>query len=68
MRNTSSMKKIGLISILLLLLLLPPIASATEYNISDCAVLNETGATYYLNQSISDSSETYCMNIQSKMV
>jgi parallel beta-helix repeat protein len=39
------------------------IAKAQEYNISNCSVLNETGATYYLTQDIIDSNVSTCIDI-----
>ena len=39
-----------------------------EFNISDCTDLNETAGTYYLNQSIINTTISYCMNVSANQV
>jgi parallel beta-helix repeat protein len=43
-------------------------AKAQEYYISDCSVLNQENATYYLTQDIIDSTSSTCMNIQANNI
>ena len=50
-----------------LLFLVVPVLSTT-YIISDCSILNQSGATYILNQSIIDSSISKCINIQAENI
>ncbi|RLJ01057.1 MAG: hypothetical protein DRP06_00210, partial [Candidatus Aenigmatarchaeota archaeon] len=55
------MKRIFLIPCLIFVLFIQ--VSFAEINISSCADLNVSGEIYYLNNSISNSGLSYCMNI-----
>ncbi|MCD6477514.1 MAG: hypothetical protein J7K87_00750, partial [Candidatus Aenigmarchaeota archaeon] len=60
------MKKIWILVFLFFVVFLVPMVLAID--ISDCSVLDQPGATYYLTQNITDSSTSYCMNISANNV
>ncbi len=53
----------NLVASFILVLLLSFMVYGASYTISGCSILNVSGATYYLNQNIINSTTSYCINI-----